>query len=57
MKALTINDRLFTIFIYSLMALISISILYPLYFIVVASFTDPNVVNNGGILLYPSKLL
>ncbi|MCM3626930.1 carbohydrate ABC transporter permease [Paenibacillus glycanilyticus] len=55
MKALTFNDRLFTVFIYILMAFITLSILYPLYFIVIASFTDPNIVNKGGILLYPSK--
>jgi putative aldouronate transport system permease protein len=33
--------------------MITVMILYPLYFIVIASFTDPYVVNRGGLLLYP----
>ncbi|WP_341833422.1 carbohydrate ABC transporter permease [Paenibacillus pectinilyticus] len=37
------------------MALISITILYPLYFIVVASFSNPDTVNSGGILLLPHQ--
>ena len=28
---------------------------YPLYFVLVASFTDPNIVNTGKILLFPEQ--
>ncbi|OCT15062.1 sugar ABC transporter permease [Paenibacillus pectinilyticus] len=55
MNTLTLGDRIFTAFNYLLMALISITILYPLYFIVVASFSNPDTVNSGGILLLPHQ--
>ncbi len=38
---------------YFIMAILMVIIVYPLYFIVVASFTDPVYVNSGDILLYP----
>jgi len=38
------------------MILVSLVVLYPLYFVLVASFTDPDIVNRGGILLYPEVL-
>lgn len=53
MNTLTLGDRIFTVFNYLIMILISIVILYPLYFIVVASFSNPDTVNSGGILLFP----
>jgi putative aldouronate transport system permease protein len=46
-------DRIFDIVNGALMVFICVSIVYPLYFVVVASFTDPNVVNQGRILLWP----
>jgi putative aldouronate transport system permease protein len=36
-----------------LMVFVCVCIAYPLYFVVIASFTDPNVVNQGKILLWP----
>ncbi|SDX71025.1 carbohydrate ABC transporter permease [Paenibacillus sp. CF384] len=56
MKSLSLSDRIFTVMNYTLMAVITLCILYPLYFIVVASFSDPNIVNRGGILLLPERL-
>jgi putative aldouronate transport system permease protein len=38
------------------MAFIVIVVLYPLYYVVAASITDPTVVGNGKPLLYPTKL-
>ncbi|MDR1636561.1 MAG: carbohydrate ABC transporter permease [Treponema sp.] len=46
-------DRIFDTLNAALMLFVCISIAYPLYFVVIASFTDPNVVNQGRILLWP----
>lgn len=48
-------DKIFDVFNIALMGIIALIIFYPLYFVVVASFTDPTVVNRGDILLYPVK--
>ena len=39
-----------------LMFVLAIIILYPLYYVLVASFTDPYVVSTGKLLLYPESL-
>ncbi|MBQ8087537.1 MAG: carbohydrate ABC transporter permease [Clostridia bacterium] len=51
----TAADRVFNIVNITLLAIIALIVLYPLYFVVCASFTDPMVVNQGGLLLYPVK--
>ncbi len=50
------GDRLFTIINYTIMALICIAIVYPIYHVVIASVTDPVIVNSGKPLFYPEKL-
>ncbi|MDR1970638.1 MAG: carbohydrate ABC transporter permease [Treponema sp.] len=50
------SDRAFDAVNWTIMILICVSVAYPLWFVLVASFTDPNVVNQGRILLYPVKL-
>ena len=50
------GDKIFNLINYGLLILIAVVVLYPLYFVVVASITDPMVVNNGTLLLYPVKL-
>lgn len=47
------SDRVFDFLIYGLAALILVVIIYPLYFIVVASFSDPSAVSNGNVWFYP----
>jgi putative aldouronate transport system permease protein len=49
-------DRIFDVVNVTLMILLCVCIAYPLYFVVVASFTDPNIVNQGRILLWPVNL-
>lgn len=49
----SVGDRVFDIVIILILLAISIVILYPLYFVLVASFTAPRVVNSGRFLLYP----
>ena len=55
-KRLTRSDLLFDAIILTIMVIVCIIILYPLYFIVIASFTHPDIVNRGGLLLWPSEL-
>ena len=47
------GDRAFTIVNTIIMIIVCIIIVYPLYYVVLASFTDPVVVNSGKFLLYP----
>lgn len=47
------SDRLFDIIVYALAALILIIIVYPLYFIIIASFSDPSAVSNGKVWFFP----
>jgi len=49
----SMGDRVFDIFNVTLLSIITLVILYPLYFVVIASFTAPRIVNSGRFLLYP----
>lgn len=52
----SLEDRIFHFFVYVLLSAALILVLYPLYFVVIASFSDPNAVNAGRTLLLPSGL-
>ena len=47
------SDIIFDIFNYTLLGLITILVLYPLYFIVIASFSDPDFINTGQVVFWP----
>jgi putative aldouronate transport system permease protein len=47
-------DRVFSIIMYALSALTLVVIVYPLYFIVIASFSDPSAVTSGEVWFAPS---
>lgn len=49
----TRSDLAFDIIVYGISALVLIIILYPIYFIVVASFSDPYAVSGGKVWFYP----
>jgi len=49
----TRGDRIFDAFNTLFLFLIGLIIAYPLYFVVIASISDPNVVNKGGVILWP----
>jgi putative aldouronate transport system permease protein len=51
----SLPDKIFDAVNALIMAALCVCIAYPLYFVLVASFTDPNVVNQGRLLLYPVK--
>ncbi len=46
----------FRIFNTAVMILLAVVIIYPLYYVVLASFTDPVIVNSGKPLFYVEKL-
>ncbi|GGH85886.1 putative aldouronate transport system permease protein [Pullulanibacillus pueri] len=47
------EDRVFNIVIYTIAAVLIIIVLYPLIFVLSASFSDPNQIINGGLWLLP----
>lgn len=46
-------DKIFDICNYTFLGIIAICVLYPMYFIVIASFSDPVAINNGQISFWP----
>ena len=48
-----ICSKAFDIFNYGILGLVAICVLYPLYFIVIASFSDPVAINNGQVSFWP----
>ncbi len=49
----SVGDHVFNVFNTVLMIVLCVIILYPLWYTIIASFTDPTVVNTGKPLLYP----
>lgn len=47
------GDKMFDIVNYGLLGLIALCVLYPLYFIIIASFSDPVAINNGRVGFWP----
>ena len=52
---LSTGDKIFNGVNIAIMALICIVIVYPLYYVVIASMTDPVIVSSGQVLFYPVK--
>lgn len=50
------GDRVFDIAVYFLSAMILVLVLYPLLFVVSASFSSPDQVLNGNVVLWPKGL-
>ncbi|CAM3718658.1 carbohydrate ABC transporter permease [Aeromicrobium ponti] len=50
------EDKVFDIINVFLVAIILILVVYPLYFIVIASFSDPNMIYDGKVWLLPKEL-
>ncbi len=47
------SDKLFTVFIYTFVVLMFLITLYPLVYVLSASFSDPDAVASGEMLLWP----
>lgn len=50
--AQSFSDKAFDIFNYVILGLIALCVLYPLHFIVIASFSDPVAINNGEVVFW-----
>ena len=53
---LTAGDRVFYAVNTVLLALLALIVIYPLYFIIIASFSDPDAVLAGQVILYPVRV-
>jgi putative aldouronate transport system permease protein len=49
-------DQMFDIIVFVLMTAFMLLCLYPLYFIIIASISEPNDVLNGRVILLPSGI-
>nr|WP_204122698.1 carbohydrate ABC transporter permease [Lacticaseibacillus mingshuiensis] len=49
------GDRAFQVGVYLLAGVMILTILYPLWFILIASFSDPRDVANGAVLFWPKE--
>lgn len=47
------EDIFFDIFNYAVLGIITVLVLYPLYFMVIASFSDPDAINTGQVVFFP----
>lgn len=47
------SDLVFTVVNYTLLGLALLAVAYPLYFVLIASVSDPNLVNTGQVVLFP----
>lgn len=58
MKVIKSNraDRIFDILNYTILTIVMILVLYPLYFVVIASVSNPDAVNHGQVVFYPKGL-
>ncbi|MFR1356641.1 MAG: carbohydrate ABC transporter permease [Ruthenibacterium lactatiformans] len=50
------SDRMFNIILYTMMGLFAMIILYPLYFVVIASISDPMLIGSGEVFFLPKGL-
>lgn len=56
MKRKSKSDKIFDFINYIFMAIILFLVAYPIYFVVIASFSDPTYVNSGQVLLFPKGI-
>lgn len=56
MRCKTTGDWIFDVANMLILAVLCLVILYPLYFVVIASVSDPNMVNKGQIFLFPKGI-
>ncbi len=52
----TASDRIFNAVNYVFLSVILLAVVYPLYFMAIASFSDPHLVNNGNLWLIPKGI-
>ena len=55
-KHMSLGDKLFEILIIVVGVLVLLCVVYPLYYVVIASISNPSLVMTGGVWLYPRQL-
>lgn len=50
------SDKIFDIVTYIILTIVFIIVAYPLYFVIIASISDPAKVSNGNVMFYPKGL-
>lgn len=56
LRSMSLSDAIFTVTTWILGALILAIILYPLYYVIIASISDPDLVLNGQVFLVPLRI-
>ena len=56
LKRLGCRDTIFLMVVYGIVIMLSLMVLYPLWFVVIASVSDPDLVANGQVLLFPKGI-
>ena len=47
------SDKIYDIIVYTIITILLILVLYPMYFVLIASFSDPTAVSAGEVVLWP----
>lgn len=47
------GDKIFIVSVYAILSIILVIVLYPLIYVVAASFSDPQAVISGKVILWP----
>lgn len=55
-KHMSLGDKLFEILIIVVGVLVLLCVVYPLYYVIIASISNPSLVMTGGVWLYPRQL-
>lgn len=56
LKKVSASDKIFLFIVYATVILISLIILYPLWFVIIASISNPNLVATGEVLFWPKGI-
>lgn len=55
-KQISVSEQIFNVINYGLLGLMALLVLYPLYFVVIASISDPNAIYNGEVIFLPKDI-
>ena len=47
------SDKIYDIIVYTITTILLILVLYPMYFVLIASFSNPTAVSAGEVMLWP----
>ena len=56
MKTASIGDKAVNVVFYIILSLLVIICFYPVWYAVLASFSDPTYINSGALILLPKKV-